>query len=174
MTKLTATTVLLATVLSLQASAQTTPRAGDQNRGAEPAAGTGQRLDQAQAAATIKKLTRAELDALLKDPGRVILLDVHRPDELQSVGGFPAYLSIQTADVEKYLAFIPRDRTIVTVSNHADRVQRTGALLEKNGFKVAGAIGVQDYEGEGGTQVRIAAPAPWAGAAAATGQAPVR
>jgi rhodanese-related sulfurtransferase len=79
---------------------------------------------------------------------------------LQSIGGFPVYLSIPTGDVEKYLAFIPKDRAIVTVSNHANRAVRTAALLESNGFKVAGAIGVQDYEAEGGTLVKIATPAP--------------
>jgi rhodanese-related sulfurtransferase len=94
---------------------------------------------------------------------------VRRPDELQSIGGFPAYLSIQAADVEKYLAFIPKDRPIVTVSNHANRAQRAAAVLEKNGFTIAGAIGAQDYEGEGGTLVKIAAPAPRTAAAPGDG-----
>jgi rhodanese-related sulfurtransferase len=147
MTKLIATTVLLGTVLSSGASAQSAQQ--EQRSGGSQAP-----------AASIKKLSRAEFDALVKDPGAVLLLDVRRPDELQSVGGFPAYFSIQNAEVEKYLAFIPKDRLIVTVSNHANRAQRAAALLEKNGFKVAGAIGVQDYEGEGGTLVKITAPAP--------------
>jgi hypothetical protein len=33
-------------------------------------------------------------------------------------------------------------------------------LLKKEGFDVVGAIGVQDYESEGGTLVKIAPPAP--------------
>jgi rhodanese-related sulfurtransferase len=96
-----------------------------------------------------RKLTRAEFDALLKNPGKALVIDVRRPDEVQSIGGFPVYLSIQSADLEKYLAFIPKDRTIVTVSNHAGRAGKAVALLEKNGFTVAGGIGVQDYEAEG-------------------------
>ena len=107
-----------------------------------------------------KKLTRAEFDALLANPSALLVLDVRRPDELQSLGGFSAYLSIQAAELEKSLAWIPRDRTIVTVSNHAARAGRAADLLTKNGFTVAGAIGVQDYEGEGGTLVKIAPPAP--------------
>ena len=106
----------------------------------------------------VKKLTRAELDALLAQPERALILDVRRPDELQSIGGFPAYLSIQSADLQKYLATIPKDRQIVTVSNHASRATRAADLLVKNGFKVAGAIGAQDYEAEGGTLVKIAPP----------------
>jgi hypothetical protein len=34
------------------------------------------------------------------------------------------------------------------------------ALLEKNGFTVAGGIGPQDYEAEGGSLVKIVPPAP--------------
>jgi rhodanese-related sulfurtransferase len=107
-----------------------------------------------------KKLTRAEFDALRSNPSRLLVLDVRRPDELQSIGGFAAYLSIQARELEKSLAWIPKDRTIVTVSNHAARAGRAADLLAKNGFTVAGAIGAQDYEGEGGTLVKIAPPAP--------------
>lgn len=42
-----------------------------------------------------------------------------RPDELASIGGFPVYLSVQAAELEKSLAWIPKDRTLVTVSNPA-------------------------------------------------------
>lgn len=70
------------------------------------------------------------------------------------------YLSIQAADLEKSLAWIPKDRTVVTVSNHASRAVRAADLLTKNGFTVAGAIGAQDYESEGGTLVKISPPAP--------------
>ena len=107
-----------------------------------------------------KKLTRAEFDALRAQPDRLLVLDVRRPDELTAIGGFPAYLSIQAADLEKSLAWIPKDRVIVTVSNHAARAGRAADLLTKNGFTVAGAIGAQDYEAEGGTLVKIAPPAP--------------
>jgi rhodanese-related sulfurtransferase len=112
------------------------------------------------------KLNRAQVDALLAKPGEIVVLDVRRPDELTSIGGFPVYLSIQTADVEKKLDYIPKDRRILTVSNHAVRAQRTGDLLEAKGFKVAGATGVQDYESEGGTLTKIAPRVPNAASAA--------
>ena len=48
---------------------------------------------------------------------------------------------------------------IITVSNHASRAGRAADLLQKNGFNVAGAAGVQDYEAEGGALVKIAPPA---------------
>lgn len=109
-----------------------------------------------QPAATSKAkiLTRAEFDQLLATPGRVLLLDVRRPTEIAQNGGFPVYLNIQAADLEKHLAEIPRDRPIVTVSNHAHRAGIAADLLASKGFKIAGAIGAQVYESEGGTLVK--------------------
>jgi rhodanese-related sulfurtransferase len=106
------------------------------------------------------KLQRAQIDALLAKPDDVVFLDVRRPDELTKIGGFPAYLSIQAKDLEKYLAYIPKDRRVVTLSNHAARAGAAGDLLAAKGFKVAGAIGVQNYEEEGGTLTKIAVPPP--------------
>ena len=114
----------------------------------------------ASASAETRKLTRVEFDALRADPAKLLVLDVRRPDELTSIGGFGVYLSIQAADLEKSLAWIPKNRTIVTVSNHASRAVRAADLLTKNGFTVAGAIGAQDYESEGGTLAKISPPAP--------------
>jgi hypothetical protein len=48
----------------------------------------------------------------------------------------------------------------VAVSNHAARGGRAADILAKNGFKVAGAIGAQTYEQEGGTLTKIVAPPP--------------
>jgi len=139
----------------------------------EPAGarGAGQAADKP----AYKQLSRAQLDALLKDPAKVLLLDVRRPDEVQSIGGFAAYLSIQAKDLEQQLAFLPKDRAIVTVSNHAGRAGKAAELLDTKGFTVAGSIGVQNYEAEGGTLVRVAVPAgrqTAAGATSATGAAP--
>jgi rhodanese-related sulfurtransferase len=105
-------------------------------------------------ASRAKILTRAEFDALLATPGRVLLIDVRRPTEIATNGGFPVYLNIQAADLEKHLAEIPRDKPIVTVSNHAHRAGIAADLLESKGFKIAGAIGAQVYESEGGKLVK--------------------
>ena len=90
-------------------------------------------------ASKAKVLSRAELDQLLATPDKVLLIDVRRPDEVSSLGGFPVYLSIQIGDLEKHLDAIPRDRLIVTVSNHAARGGKAADLLASKGFKVAGA-----------------------------------
>ena len=111
-----------------------------------------------QAPSNAKKLTRAELDQLLADPGKVLLIDVRRPDEISSNGGFPVYLSIQAGELGKYLAEIPKDRVIVTVSNHAARGGRAADLLQSRGFHVAGTVGVEDYASEGGKIVKIEIP----------------
>jgi rhodanese-related sulfurtransferase len=106
-----------------------------------------------------KVLTRAEFDALIANPDQILIIDVRRPDELTANGGFPVYLSIQAKDLEKSLAWIPKDRAIVTVSNHAARGGVAADLLAKNGFKVAGTIGAQTYEQEGGKLSKIVPPA---------------
>ena len=105
-------------------------------------------------------LSRPEFDALLAHPERLLIVDVRRPDEIAAIGGFDVYLSIQPADVQKSLALIPRERTIVTVSNHANRAIRVATVLAANGFKVAGTLGAQNYEEQGGTLIKVAPPAP--------------
>jgi rhodanese-related sulfurtransferase len=125
------------------------------------------------AAAPAKKfksalLNRAQLDALLAKPEELLIIDVRRPDELAAKGGFPVYLSIQAKELEKYAAFIPRDRTIVTVSNHAGRAGPAADLLASKGFKVAGAVGADGYAEEGGTLLKVVPPPPRPAAAAPT------
>lgn len=107
-----------------------------------------------------KQLKRAEIDALLAKPEQVVVIDVRRPDELIARGQFPVFLSIQIKDVEKYLAYIPKERAIITVSNRAHRAGAAGDLLTAKGFKVAGAAGSLDYEDEGGTVLHITPPPP--------------
>lgn len=101
-----------------------------------------------------KILTRAEFDKLLATPGRVMLLDVRRPTEIAQNGGFPVFLNIQAADLEKHLAELPKDKSLIVVSNHAHRAAAAADLLNSRGFKVAGAIGAQVYESEGGALVK--------------------
>ena len=112
------------------------------------------------------KLNRAQLDALLAKPSELLFIDVRRPDEISKVGSFPVYLNIQNNALESALQFIPKDRAIVTVSNHAGRAGKAADFLAEKGFKVVGAVGTQNYEEEGGVITRIAIPEPKAAAAA--------
>jgi rhodanese-related sulfurtransferase len=105
-------------------------------------------------ASKAKILTRAEFDVLLAAPGRVILIDVRRPTEIAMNGGFPVYLNIQAADLEKHLAEIPKDKQLIVISNHAHRAAAAADLLETKGFRIAGAIGAQVYESEGGSLIK--------------------
>jgi rhodanese-related sulfurtransferase len=107
-----------------------------------------------------RQLDRAQIDRLLANPSKVLFLDVRRPDEVTAKGSWPVYLSVQVKDVEKYLDFLPRDRAIVTVSNHAHRAGAVGDLLASKGFQIAGAAGSEDYEAQGGTITRIPVPPP--------------
>jgi rhodanese-related sulfurtransferase len=121
------------------------------------------------------ELTRAEFEQLLTRPNELLIIDLRRPDELTKIGGFPVYLSIQSKDLEQQLDWIPKDRTIVTVSNHAARSGRAADLLTAKGFKVAGLLGAQTYEEQGGKLTKIVVPPPRVvapAAAAATSAAP--
>jgi rhodanese-related sulfurtransferase len=106
------------------------------------------------------RLNRAAFDALLAKPEDLLVLDIRRPDELTKNGGFPVYLSIQTKEIQKSLSYIPRDRLIVTVSNRAHRAGAVGDILAGLGYHVVGAIGVLDYQDEGGVLTKLAPPAP--------------
>src|SRR5580692_5650178 len=111
-------------------------------------------------ASKAKVLTRAEFDALLATPGRVLLIDVRRPTEIAQNGGFPVFLNIQASELEKHLAEIPKDKLLILVSNHANRAGGAADLLESKGFKIAGAIGAQVYESEGGKLEKYAPERP--------------
>lgn len=105
-------------------------------------------------------LDRSELGQLLSHPRDYLVIDVRRPDEISAIGGLPVFLNVQIGDLERELAWIPKDRTIVTVSNHAARAGVAADLLTSKGFKVAGAVGVQLYEQQGGTLTKFPVPAP--------------
>jgi rhodanese-related sulfurtransferase len=107
-----------------------------------------------------KQLNRAEVDALLGDTKKLLILDMRRPDELTKYGSFAVYLNVQAKDLPYALDYIPKDRLILTVSNRAHRAGAAGDLLTSNGYKVAGAIGSEDYREAGGNIIKIAAPAP--------------
>jgi rhodanese-related sulfurtransferase len=115
-----------------------------------------------------KRLGKADVDALLAKPDSVIFIDLRRPDEFIRFGSFPVFLSVQNKDLEKQLAWLPRDRAIVTVSNHSQRAGAAGDLLTAKGFNVVGATGSEEYEVAGGTVAHLQAPPPRvAGAASA-------
>lgn len=105
-------------------------------------------------------LTRAQFDQLLTKPDQLLIIDVRRPDEVTAIGGLPVYLSVQADQLEKSTAWIPKDRKIITVSNHAGRAGKAGDLLAAKGFNVIGRVGVQNYEKEGGKLTKIAPKAP--------------
>jgi rhodanese-related sulfurtransferase len=114
-----------------------------------------------------RRLSRADVDALLAKPDSVIFIDLRTPAEFIQYGSFPVFLSVQNEDLEKQLAWLPRDRQIVTVSNHAQRAGAAADLLASKGFNVAGATGSEEYEVEGGSAVAHLLPrAPRVGGAA--------
>lgn len=118
-----------------------------------------------------ERLNRAALDKLLGHPEKLLFVDVRRPDELTRLGGFPVYLSVQSKSLEDSLEYIPKGRQIVTISNRAHRAGDAGDILLAKGYKVAGAVGVLDYEDQGGTLLKVAVPPAKVAAAPAETQA---
>ncbi len=108
------------------------------------------------------QVKRHDFDALLTQPEQLLVIDLRNPHEIATIGGFSAYLNIQADRLQQHLAFIPRDRTIVTVSNHAGRSGRAADLLTAEGFKVAGWLGAQYYEEEGGQLIKSSLSEPLA------------
>lgn len=97
------------------------------------------------------ELSREQVDQLLAAPDRVVFIDVRRADEVAAIGSLPVFLNIQASELDRFLAYIPRDRQVVTISNHAGRARRSAALLRERGFTVAGVVGVEDYAAAGGS-----------------------
>jgi rhodanese-related sulfurtransferase len=115
-----------------------------------------------------KQLSRNDVDKLVGNPKKLLVIDVRRPDEISKYGTLPVYLNIQINDLPEVLDYIPRDRVIVTVSNRAHRAGAAGDLLSSKGFKVAGALGSEDYREAGGAIFKIPVPAPRTPAPAAS------
>ena len=107
-----------------------------------------------------KQLNRNEVDALLGNPKKLLVIDLRRPDELVKYGSLAVYLNVQLKDLPEALDYIPKDRTIITVSNRAHRAGAAGDLLTSKGYKVAGALGSEDYREAGGNIVKVQPPAP--------------
>lgn len=114
-----------------------------------------------------KQLSRNDVDKLLGNPKKLLVIDVRRPDELTKYGSLPVFLNVQLKDLPVALDYIPRDRVIVTISNRAHRAGVAGDLLSQAGFKVAGALGSEDYREAGGNVIKVTAPVRAAAAPAA-------
>jgi rhodanese-related sulfurtransferase len=114
------------------------------------AAGQGNGATRNQPPVRAKSLTNAEFDAYLAHPEKILLVDVRRPDEVSLIGGFRVYLSIQLDDLKNHLNEIPRDRAIITISNHTGRAGRAADILSDAGFNVLGALGADTYQTNGG------------------------
>jgi gluconolactonase len=105
----------------------------------------------AESASAIVALDRSQIDSLLASPDTVIFIDLRRAEEIAANGGLPVYLNIQLSELDRFLPYIPRNRSVVTISNRGHRAQAGAALLALSGFTVLGAVGALDYQDQGGT-----------------------
>jgi rhodanese-related sulfurtransferase len=105
----------------------------------------------------IKKLSSQELDQLLDKHPDTLLLDVRESDEATRNGSFKGAIHIPLDQLEQRLSELPKDRVILPFCNRGGRGSKAADLLEKRGYKIAGATGVQTYSATGGTKYLVAA-----------------
>ncbi len=96
-----------------------------------------------------KKLTPDELEKALEKRDSVFFLDVREPDEIQKLGTLKGYVNIPLGQLESRLKEIPKNKPIITACNHGVRAGRAAAILEKNGFQVLGACGLEEWKEKG-------------------------
>ena len=94
-----------------------------------------------------KRVNPEDIDKMLAD-GKVVLLDVREPKELEELGTIEGSIHIPLGQLETRLGELPKDRVILTACNGGGRAARALALLEKNGFKTSGFCGLKNYKGK--------------------------
>ena len=95
--------------------------------------------------AQVKKLTADEIKELM-DKKDVFYLDVREPKELQDEGLIKGAVNIPLGQLEARLSEVPKDKLIISGCRSGARAQKAAAILEKNGYKVAGACGLNDWK----------------------------
>lgn len=70
-------------------------------------------LQQVQPAAEEKRVKADDIDKLLAD-GKVVMLDVREPWELEEFGTRPGYINIPLVELEQRINELPKDKVILT------------------------------------------------------------
>ena len=94
-------------------------------------------------------LSADELEKALEKREGIFFLDVREPGEIQKLGTIPGYVNIPLAQLESRLNEVPKNKPIITACNHGVRAGRAAAILEKNGFQVLGACGLEEWKEKG-------------------------
>lgn len=89
-----------------------------------------------------------ELKTLLEKK-EIFFLDVREPKELEETGTIKGYTNIPIGQLESRYQEVPKDRLIVTACAHGVRAGRAAEILEKHGYKIAGACGLVDWKEKG-------------------------
>jgi hypothetical protein len=97
--------------LSAAAWAQTPPAQAPAEPPAAPSAAT--QTQQTPAMDESKRVSVDDIDKLLAD-GKVVLLDVREPKELEELGTIEDSIHIPLGQLEKRLGELPKDRLILT------------------------------------------------------------
>ena len=120
--------------------------AASQQQSSPPAPEQQQQISKMPAMSEDRRVKAEGIDSVMSKDG-VILLDVRDPNEIEELGGYEGAINIPVTQLERRLGELPKDKTILTACNGGGRASRAAAILEKNGFKVAGFCGLREYKG---------------------------
>lgn len=96
-------------------------------------------------AAEAKKVNSDELEKILQNEKNLFLLDVREPSELEELGTLKGYVNIPLKQLEGRLKEVPKDKTIVTMCRRGVRASSAAEILEKHGYKVLAACGLDEW-----------------------------
>lgn len=94
---------------AIAAGAGTTTRAG----GGETAPQSPPQTSKVPPMSEDKRVKAEDIDKVMAK-GDVILLDVREPKEIEELGGYDGAINIPIGELEKRLAELPKDKTILT------------------------------------------------------------
>lgn len=96
-----------------------------------------------------KKIDADEFAKLLKEPGKVVFLDVRTKEEIEKLGSVKGYVHIPINELESRLNELPKDKPIVTMCARGVRAGRATTLLENKGYRVLGGCGLESFKESG-------------------------
>ena len=109
-----------------------------------------------------KVLKAPDLEKLLAEGEKYLILDVRRPDEISKLGTVKGYINIPVEVIAERYAELPKDKPIISLCNRARRATTAADLLKEKGYTIAAVGGLEDIKTEeGGPKlITVFPPAP--------------
>ena len=96
-----------------------------------------------------RKLTPDELKEMFDKKEKFFFLDVRAPEELEKLGTLPGYVNIPLGELANRLQEVPKNQTIVSACNRAQRAATAAGILRKNGYTNILLFAMNDWKEKG-------------------------